>query len=72
MVAILIDTGIYGSSLLKDFLMAEFEFVQVKRTFDDKLKVVELAGANKRLSQIVASSGQHLVAAASDQAYTIH
>ncbi len=46
-----IDTGIYGSSLLvllKDFFMAEF--VQVKRTFDDKLKVVELAGANKRLS----------------------
>ena len=24
--------------------MAEFEFVQVKRTFDDKLKVVEIAG----------------------------
>ena len=34
-----------GSSLLvlhKDFLTAEL------RTFDDKLKVVELAGANKR------------------------
>ncbi len=32
--------------LLKDFLMAELEFVQVKRTFDDKLniKVVKLAG----------------------------
>ena len=30
--------------LFKDFLMAEFEFVQVKRTFDDKLKVVEIAG----------------------------
>ncbi len=28
----------------KDFLMAEFEFVQVKIIFDDKLKVVELAG----------------------------
>ncbi len=27
--------------LLKDFLMAEFEFVQVN---DDKLKVVEIAG----------------------------
>ncbi len=36
--------------LLKDFLMAEFEIVQVKRNFDDKLKVLELAGANKRLS----------------------
>ena len=51
-----------------------------KRTFDNKLKVVELAGANKRLSlnsglsQIVASSAskmKHLVAAASDQAYTV-
>ncbi len=30
--------------LLKDFLMAEVEFVQVRRTFDDKLKVVEIAG----------------------------
>ncbi len=30
---------------MKDFLMVEFEFVQVKITFDDKLKVVELAGA---------------------------
>ncbi len=30
--------------LLKDFLMAEFEFMQVIRTFDDKLKVVEIAG----------------------------
>ena len=42
-----------SSSLLvlhKDFLMAEFKFMQVKRTFDDKLKVVELAGANKRRS----------------------
>ncbi len=28
--------------LFKDFLMAEF--VLVKRTFDDKLKVVEIAG----------------------------
>ncbi len=27
--------------LHKDFLMAEFKFMQVKRTFDDKLKVVE-------------------------------
>ena len=42
-----------GSSLLvlhEDFLMAEFKFMQVKITFDDKLKVVELAGANKRRS----------------------
>ncbi len=30
--------------LLKDFPMAEFELVQVKITFDDKLKVVEIAG----------------------------
>ena len=47
-----------SSSLLvlhKDFLMAEFKFMQVKRTFDDKLKVVELAGANKRRSWTVAS-----------------
>ncbi len=29
-------------------MAAEFEFVQVKGTFYDKLKVVELAGANKR------------------------
>ncbi len=41
-----------GSSLLvihKDFLTAEL------RTFDDKLKVVELAGANKRRFWTVAS-----------------
>ena len=41
--------------LLKDFLMAEFEFVQVKISFDDKLKVVELAETNKRLSRTVTS-----------------
>ncbi len=33
--------------------MAEFEFVQVKRPFDDKLKVV--SRPNKRRSQTVAS-----------------
>ena len=72
-----------GSSLLmlhKDFLMAEFEFMYVKITFDGKLKVVKLAGDNKRrswnngLSQIVASSAskmKHLVAAVSDEAYTL-
>ncbi len=39
--------------LLKDFLMAELEFVQVKITFDDKLTFVEFWGisrSNKRLS----------------------
>ncbi len=55
--------------------------MQVKRTFDDKLKVVELAGTNKRrswtasgLSRIVASFAnqmKRLVAAASDQAFSI-
>ena len=48
-----VATRYTGSSLLvlhKDFLMAEFKFMQVKRTFYDKLKVVELAGANKRRS----------------------
>ncbi len=34
--------------LPKDFLMAEFKLMQVKITFDDKLKVVELI--NKRRS----------------------
>ena len=29
--------------LHKDFLMAEFKFMQVKITFDDKLKVVEFS-----------------------------
>ncbi len=65
--------------LHKDFLMAEFKFMQVKITFDVKLKVVELAGANKRrlnsgLSRIVASSSskmKHLVATAPDQADTV-
>ncbi len=44
-----------GSSLLvlhKDFLMAEFKFMQVKTTFDDKL-----SGANKRRSWTVAPLG---------------
>ncbi len=34
-----------GSSLLvlhNDFLMAEFKFMQVKRTFNEQLKVIEL------------------------------
>ncbi len=43
--------------LPKDFLMPEFKFMQVKITFDDKLKVVELAGAllNSGLSRIMSS-----------------
>ena len=37
-----------SSSLLvlqKDFLMAEFKFMQVKTTFDDKLNYLELINA---------------------------
>ncbi len=37
-------------SACKYFLIAEFKFMQVKITFDDKLKVVKLAGANKHRS----------------------
>ncbi len=40
---ILVST-VAASYMYVDFLMAELEFVQVKRTFDDKLKVVEIAG----------------------------
>ncbi len=45
-----VGTGSSLSVLHKDFLMAEFKCMQVKRIFDDKLKVVKLAGANKRRS----------------------
>ncbi len=47
----------------------------MKITFDDKLKVVELAARNSGLSRIVASSSstmKHLVAVAPDQAYTVY
>ncbi len=58
--------------------MTEFKFMQV-HNFLSQLKVVEITGAykcclNSGLSRIVASSSnkmKHLVAAASDQAYTV-
>ncbi len=69
-----------SSSLLvlhKDFLMAEFKFMQVKTTYDDKLNYLELITPllNSGPSWIVASSSskmKHLVAAAPDQAYTVY
>ncbi len=57
--------------------------MQMEIIFDDKLKIVELAGANNALEQwplsnciwYIASSSskmKHLVTAASDQTYTVH
>ncbi len=67
-----------SSSLLvlhKDFLMAEFKFMQVKTTLDDKLNYLELINAALTVASLVASSSskmKHLVAAAPDQAYTVY
>ncbi len=68
-----------SSSLLmlhKDFLMAEFKFMQVKTTFDNKLNYLELI--NAALEQwpllncsLLFQQNEHLVAAAPDQAYTV-
>ncbi len=41
---ILILVSTLAARYAADFLMAEFEFVLAKKTFDDKLKVVEIAG----------------------------
>ncbi len=61
--------------------MAQFEFVQVKKTFDDKLKVVEIVGVllgliSAALKQwpfsncsLLCQKMKHLVAAASDREY---
>ncbi len=69
--------------LLKDFLMAELAFVQVKRIFDDKLKVVELAGVlvgliSAALKQwplsncsLLCQKMKHLVVTASDREDTV-
>ncbi len=56
--------------------MAEFKFMQVKTTFDDKLNYLELI--NTALEQwpllncsLLFQKMKHLVAAAPDQAYTV-
>ena len=79
---ILVST-VAASYMYVDFLMAELEFVQVKRTFDDKLKVVEIAGVlvgliSAALKQwplsncsLLFQQNETFVGAAPDQAYTV-